>query len=171
MILETPRLSLKPLTIEDASHIGSLLSNPEIMEHWDYSVIDEPETVAQLVEAQIAAMDQDRGFYWVSRSLEDGGFVGCCDVADIDWRHRRAEVGFALDHPRWGQGLATEAMHAVIDHMAGLGIKRLTARIHVGNTRSDALLRRLHFQEEGYLRGHVDREGERRDCRIFGLLL
>jgi ribosomal-protein-alanine N-acetyltransferase len=171
MILETQRLTLQPLTQEDAPDIGRLLADPQIMEHWDYAMIDDPVTVTQLVASQVAAMERDQGFYWVSRLTGLGDFVGCCDVSDIDWRHRRAEVGFALDQPHWGQGLAMEAMHSVIDHMAGLGIKRLTARIHVGNTRSDALLRRLHFQEEGYLRGHVDREGERRDCRIFGLLL
>ena len=83
----------------------------------------------------------------------------------------RAEVGFVLAHAYWGAGYALEAMHAVIDHVAGLGLKRLTARIHIGNHRSESLLRKLHFQEEGYLRGHVDRDGERRDCKLYGLLL
>jgi RimJ/RimL family protein N-acetyltransferase len=32
-------------------------------------------------------------------------------------------------------------------------------------------LLRLGFEPEGYLRGHVQRAGERRDCLIFGLLL
>ena len=30
---------------------------------------------------------------------------------------------------------------------------------------------KLGFTEEGLLRGHVLRDGERRDCRLFGLLL
>jgi RimJ/RimL family protein N-acetyltransferase len=30
---------------------------------------------------------------------------------------------------------------------------------------------KLGFSEEGLLRGHVERDGERRDCRLFGLLL
>jgi RimJ/RimL family protein N-acetyltransferase len=76
-----------------------------------------------------------------------------------------------LNRPFWGRGYAQEGMHAVIDHVASLGLKRLTARIHVGNSRCEALLLRLRFEQEGYLRGHVDRDGERRDCKIFGLLL
>lgn len=171
MILETARLSLRPLAPEDAPHMRGLMADPRVMEHWDHGVLDDPVTVDELVAGQIEAMDRQRGFYWIARTLNDSAFAGCFDVADIDWRHRRAEVGVALRQPLWGQGLALEAMHAVIDHVAGLGLKRLTARLHVGNARCDALLRRLHFQEEGYLRGHVDREGERRDCRVFGLLL
>lgn len=171
MILETARLALKPLRIEDAPDIRPLLGDPDVMAHWDYDPIDEAETIDRLVAAQIETMDRDLAMYWVLRRLDDRRFVGCCDVADIDWRHRRAEVGFALARPFWGQGLAIEAMHAVIDHLAGLGFKRLTARIHVGNSRSEVLLTRLRFEQEGYLRGHVDRDGERRDCKIYGLLL
>ena len=46
------------------------------------------------------------------------------------------------------------------------------ALLHLhGNRRSDALLEKLGFKEEGLLRGHVLRDGDRRDCRLFGLLL
>ena len=171
MILQTPRLSLAPLAPGDGQHIAPIFADPRVMAHWDYPVIDEAETVEQLIAAQIAAMGRDIGFYWAMRRLEDNVLVGCCDVAEIDWRHRRAEIGFVLAHDYWGEGYALEAMHAVIDHVAGLGLKRLTARIHIGNYRSETLLRKLHFQEEGYLRGHVDRDGERRDCKLYGLLL
>ena len=33
------------------------------------------------------------------------------------------------------------------------------------------LLEKLGFRHEGLLRGYVDRDGERRDCLLFGLLL
>jgi ribosomal-protein-alanine N-acetyltransferase len=62
-------------------------------------------------------------------------------------------------------------MRAVVDHAAALGLNRLWARSHAGNERSERLLQRLGFEEEGYLRGHIQRGGERRDCKIFGLLL
>jgi RimJ/RimL family protein N-acetyltransferase len=96
---------------------------------------------------------------------------GACDLSEIDWRHRRAEVGFVLARDAWGQGFAREAMLAVLDYAGGLGLKRLWARTHAGNGRSEALLLKLGFEPEGYLRGHIQRAGERRDCKIFGLLL
>jgi ribosomal-protein-alanine N-acetyltransferase len=171
MILQTRRLTLTPLVPGDGAQIAPIFADPEVMLHWDYPEIDDAETVDQLIAAQVAAMDQDAAFYWAMRRIEDHVLVGCCDVGEIDWRHRRAEIGFVLAQSYWGNGYALEAMHAVIDHMAGLGLKRLTARIHIGNSRSENLLRKLHFKEEGYLRGHVDRDGERRDCKLFGLLL
>ena len=46
-----------------------------------------------------------------------------------------------------------------------------TGFIHLGNIRSVRLLEKLGFRHEGLLRGYVDRDGERRDCLMFGLLL
>ena len=171
MILQTQRLTLNPLASGDGAKIAPIFADPEVMLHWDYPEIDDAETVERLVAAQMEAMDREAAFYWTMRRTADNVVIGCCDVGEIDWRHRRAEVGFVLARPYWGAGYALESMHAVIDHVAGLGLKRLTARIHVGNQRSEVLLRKLHFKEEGYLRGHVDRDGERRDCKLYGLLL
>jgi ribosomal-protein-alanine N-acetyltransferase len=105
------------------------------------------------------------------RTLDDGRFVGVCDLSEIDRRHKRAEIGFLLGREAWGQGYALEAMRAVLTYAASSGLSRLLARTHLGNRRSDTLLEKLGFEEEGLLRGHVLRDGERRDCRLFGLLL
>jgi ribosomal-protein-alanine N-acetyltransferase len=62
-------------------------------------------------------------------------------------------------------------MVAVIAFAADLDIRRLSARTHVGNHRSESLLQHLGFEDEGMLRGYILRDGERRDCRLWGLLL
>jgi ribosomal-protein-alanine N-acetyltransferase len=62
-------------------------------------------------------------------------------------------------------------MSAVIAYaIGGLELRRLSARVHVGNERSVRLLERLGFTAEGMLRGYVARGDERRDCQIFGLV-
>jgi ribosomal-protein-alanine N-acetyltransferase len=76
-----------------------------------------------------------------------------------------------LGRDAWGHGYAFEAMRTVVAFAGGHGIRKLTARTHLGNRRSEALLKRLGFQEEGLLRGHILKDGERRDCRLYGLLL
>jgi RimJ/RimL family protein N-acetyltransferase len=62
-------------------------------------------------------------------------------------------------------------MQAVMNFAVTQGIQRLWARTHVGNESSEKLLTKLAFEQEGYLRGHVDRGGERRDVRLWGILL
>jgi ribosomal-protein-alanine N-acetyltransferase len=171
VILETERLVLRPVVAGDWAALYPIMSDPIVMAHWDSTEIDDPEVVAGMIAAQMADMADGAAWYW---SIERGGdhaFLGACDLSDVDWRHKRGEVGFLLAKPAWGQGYGLEAMRAVVDYAAGLGLKRLWARAHVGNDRSERLLHTLGFEDEGYLRGHVQRAGERRDCKIYGLLL
>jgi RimJ/RimL family protein N-acetyltransferase len=171
VILETQRLTLTPLAPADAPLVHPIMADPEVMAHWDVAEIEDPDVVDQVVASQMAAMDEDRAFYWAMRLTGDGTFLGLCDLSDIDWRHHRAEVGFILGKDSWGQGYAYEAMQAVMNFAVTQGIQRLWARTHVGNEASEKLLSKLGFEQEGYLRGHVDRGGERRDVRLWGILL
>jgi len=171
VILETERLTLTPVTPEDAPLAHPILADPEVMAHWDVAAIEDPDVVDEMLAGQVEAMAAERAFHWAMRLTGDGTFLGLCDLSDIDWRHRRAEVGFILGKDGWGKGYAYEAMQAVLTFAAGQGIARLWARTHVGNVASEKLLTKLGFALEGYLHGHVDREGERRDCRLWGILL
>jgi ribosomal-protein-alanine N-acetyltransferase len=170
-ILETERLRLEPLVASDSEHLFPIMGDPEVMAYWDVAEIDDPEIIASLVAAQVTDMASGKAIYWALRTLAGGGFLGSCDLSEIDRRHRRAEVGFMLSREAWGQGYALEAMRTVVAFAAGNGLRKLTARTHLGNRRSESLLQKLGFSEEGLLRGHILKDGERRDCRLFGLLL
>lgn len=170
-ILETARLRLTPLVAGDAGLIFPLMADAEVMAFWDMPENEDPDLIAQIVAGQVDEMAAGRAIYWSMRDLADGGFVGVCDLSEIDRRHHRAEVGFMLGRDAWGRGYALEAMQAVLAFAASQDLRRLLARTHLGNRRSDALLEKLGFVEEGLLRGHVLRDGDRRDCRLFGLLL
>jgi ribosomal-protein-alanine N-acetyltransferase len=171
VILETERLVLRPIATSDWRVLYPIMRDPVVMAHWDSTEIEDPDVVEQMVAAQVEDMAAGRACYWAVELASERNFVGACDLSEIDWRHRRGEVGFVLDNGAWGHGYGYEAMRAVVDHAAALGLKRLWARAHAGNQRSERLLERLGFEEEGYLRGHIQRGVERRDCKIFGLLL
>lgn len=170
-ILETERLRLEPLAASDAEHLFPIMGDPEVMAYWDVAEIDDPDIVAGIVRGEVDAMAEGRAIYWAMRTLAGGEFLGSCDLSEIDRWNRRAEVGFMLGRDAWGQGYALEAMRSVVAFAATSGIRKLVARTHLGNLRSETLLERLGFEKEGLLRGHILKDGERRDCRLFGLLL
>ncbi len=171
MILQTERLTLRPLNEADSGPLHNLMSDPDVMAHWDIGAIEDPDLTDAIVASQIGAMDDGRAQHWAITLSASTDFLGVCDLSDIDRWHHRGEIGFLLGRDAWGQGYGLEAMRAVVNHAAGEGLRRLTARTHVGNLRSEQLLTKLGFELEGYLRGHIQRDGERRDCRLFGLLL
>ncbi|WP_293906899.1 GNAT family N-acetyltransferase [Phenylobacterium sp.] len=170
-ILETQRLRLEPLTVAAAGDLYPLMGDPEVMAFWDVAEIDDLDLVVQIVWAQVERMEDGLDVHWAIRTLDGGAFLGVCDLSDIDRWHRRAEIGFMLGRDAWGHGYAQEAMRNVIAFAGANGLRRLAARTHLGNRRSDVLLQKLGFSEEGLLRGHILKDGERRDCRLFGLLL
>lgn len=134
------------------------------MRHWDWpadATVEATQGVANGMRAQMAAGE---AHYWTARNA-NGGFVG---LFDLDLSGDGADLGFMLARACWGTGLAFEGASAVIARTWALGIRRLTARIHVGNDRSARLLARLGFGETH--RGLVEiRPGVMRDCVFFTL--
>ncbi|WP_374470560.1 GNAT family N-acetyltransferase [Phenylobacterium sp.] len=170
-ILETERLRLEPLSPDDATDVFTIVDDPEVMAELDFPEIDDPDLVAEVVRSQVEAMHAGRAVHWAMRRLGDGAFVGACDLRDIDRRRRRAEVVFMLGRGAWAEGFAAEALGAVTAYAATSGLRKLSARTHLGNRRSEDLLHALGFKEEGLVRGPILKDGDRRDCRLFGLTL
>jgi len=172
MILNTERLVLRPLNPGDARAIHLMMSDAEVMAYWDVGKGEDPAVTGDIVQRQLNEMEQSRGFFWAMEREGDHKFVGVCGLSEIDRRHARAEVGFMVGRAFWGEGYTFEAMHAVIAHAAiVLRLRRLETRTQIGNVRAIRLLERLGFKREGLMRGYVERDGERRDCLLFGLLL
>ena len=166
--LTTPRLTLRPLEPRDADALFTMMSDEETMRFWDYPAFKDPETVAEILEAQLADVTDGKALYWAVTLAPQGEVIGSCDLSEIDRHHRRAEVGFLFRRAYWGNGYAREAMEAIAGYaFEDLKLDRLWARFHTGNLASQRLLERLGFSREGTLRGHVVRDGARRDCEIY----
>ena len=170
-VLETERLRLEPLSEDDVGLMYPIMGAPDVMAYWDMPESDDPDLLSDVVKAQIEEMRAARAVHWGVRTLGGGEFLGCCDLAEIDRRHRRAEIGFILGHDAWGKGYALEVMLSVIAFAATHGLRKLMARTHLGARRSEDLLEKLGFAQEGLLRGHILNDGERRDCIVYGLLI
>ncbi len=169
--LRTRRLSLRPLVLGDAPAIHAVMSDPEAMRFWDWPAFQDFETTADVVAGQVAEIEAGTALYWAVGLEPSGTAIGCCDLSAIDRHHGRAELGFLFQRAHWGRGYAAEATAAIVDHAFGPEkLDRLWARFHAGNDRSRSLLEKLGFAYEGVLRGHVERDGIRRDCVIYGRL-
>jgi ribosomal-protein-alanine N-acetyltransferase len=85
------------------------------------------------------------------------------------------DVGYitCISHQR--QGVARECMAALIPHLFALpvgegGCRKLTAEVDARNTASIALIERLGFTREGYLREHETTHAGLCDVLFYGLL-
>jgi [ribosomal protein S5]-alanine N-acetyltransferase len=170
-ILETDRLRLEPLVADDVSHLFPIMHDPELVAYWDVLEDDDPDVVAGVIRGQVEDMAAGKAIHWSMRTLAHSAYVGCFSLLEIDRRHRRAEVGFLFARGAGNEGYAVETLRSVVAYAAASGLRKLAARTYLGARRSEDALESLGFTEEGLLRGHLLKDGQRRDCRVFGLLL
>jgi [ribosomal protein S5]-alanine N-acetyltransferase len=84
---------------------------------------------------------------------------------------RSAHLGYWIDRAVAGRGLATIAVALVCDHAFGaVGLHRVQADIRPENLRSQRLVERLGFRQEGLLRRYLDIDGDWRDHLSYSLL-
>lgn len=86
---------------------------------------------------------------WTVERRVDGEILGDCGVIPLEGRGPEIELGYRLRPDAWGQGLATEAARAAMEHAmapveaGGLGLRRLVAVTHLDNRASQHVLEKL----------------------------
>jgi RimJ/RimL family protein N-acetyltransferase len=123
--------------------------------------------------ALVAKITQQQGHqvHFAIRSTDDS-LIGACgfDGFQVGKSHR-AEVGYWLAKPYWGQGIMTTVVQRVCRHaFEEFGLVKITAHVFSHNPASARVLEKCGFQEEGFLRKHFLKDGRFIHARLFGLL-
>ena len=144
-VLETERLILRAPRFEDAQAIATLVNDRRIAENT--ARIPHPYGLAD-AQAFLTAANTDDGEIVFLMTTQTNGIVGCCGIAKLDGD--TPEIGYWLGVAFWGQGYATEAARALIDHAFGeLGYDTLLAGARVSNPASRRVLQKCGFQWTG----------------------
>ena len=110
-----------------------------------------------------------RPVHWAIRDRNER-LIGCCGLDGVELgKSHRAEIGYGLGKPYWGQGIATAAVGALSCWaFEELGLVKLTAWVFAFNRASARVLEKCGFEQEGYLRQHYRKDGNLIDARLFG---
>lgn len=168
--LETERLILRQLTMDDKEFIFRHFSDPEVCRYFDQEPFTTAEEAQELIE-WYARPDKDPWRRWGIVIKDDGMLIGTCGYHKWDRRHMRVEIGYDLYKDHWNHGYMTEALKALIDFcFDNLKVNRIEALVHPENSRSIKLLTKYGFREEGILREYVCRGGRFDDQLSLSLL-
>lgn len=102
----------------------------------------------------------------------DESLIGGCgfDGFQIGKSHR-AEIGYWLAKPFWGQGIMPAVVQRLCQHaFEDFGLEKIAAHVFTFNPASARVLEKCGFQEEGVLRKHFLKDGQFIDARLFALL-
>ena len=144
VIIETERLAIRRLTLDDAGFIRELLNDPDFLTFiGDRGVRTVDDAVAYLKNGPLEMYERLGFGLWC---VELGGTqtpMGICGLLKREWLDD-VDIGFAFLPDFRGKGYAFEASRAVIAHAIGaLGIQRLSAIVSPANARSQLLLGQL----------------------------
>lgn len=98
-----------------------------------------------------------------------GQFIGNTGYHHFDWTIPSIETGYWIRTSRGGEGLMTEAIHALTQYaFKELRVKRLTITCDVTNIKSKKIPEKLKFNLEAILKSNrIDLKGNLSDTCIF----
>ena len=151
--LETERLALRELTLDDAPFILRLLNDPAWLQFIGDRNVHTLDAARGYLTSGPLAMYRERGFgLWLVELKIDATPVGICGLLkretlpDVD-------LGFAFLPEFRGRGYGYEAAAATLAHgRNAIGLNRIVAVTAPDNTRSIALLEKLGLRFEKTVR-------------------
>ncbi|WP_410569852.1 GNAT family N-acetyltransferase [Amycolatopsis sp. cmx-4-61] len=146
--LTTARLTLRPLTEADRAAVVKVFADPE-MSRFFAADLSDPAAASAMVDHRLAYRGPAGQGHWVIERA--GEVIGVAHLRP-SWElpGEVPELGYYVATAHAGQGLATEAARAVLDHGLGtLGLPAVWALVHERNAASRKVAARLGFLDVG----------------------
>lgn len=139
---ETERLLLRQFSLDDLDELARIFSDPRVMKYLGATCgpVTKEETEAAL--HSIIAHWGRHGFgRWAAVHKREGRLVGYCGLRAFG---KEAELVYLLDHPYWGQGLATEMASASLSFgFDEKSFSQIVAMTRPGNAASRRVMEKI----------------------------
>ncbi|MCF8469826.1 MAG: GNAT family N-acetyltransferase [Parvibaculum sp.] len=150
--LETARLILRPWRAADLEPFAAMSADPRVMETLMGPLPkEESDNLATRLQSHI----DEHGFgFWAIELPGIASFIGFTGLQYVNFEAaftpappaRAVEIGWRLAHDHWGDGYASEAARASLDHAFGpLNLDEIVAFTAVTNERSRSVMSRLNM--------------------------
>ena len=171
LLLNTPRLRLRPYRSSDAEALFAIYSDVRVMRYWSYPPWPSIDKAHEMIANDATALAAGEHVRLGVETMSDAKLIGHCSLFNFNAQCQRAEIGYGLAFAAWGRGYMHEALTALLDYgFAELALNRVEADVDPRNLASAKALERLGFQNEGLLRERWVVDGEVSDSGIYGLL-
>jgi [ribosomal protein S5]-alanine N-acetyltransferase len=131
----------------------------------------EPGMAEQWISNHAEQLESDQTVNYAIVLLSENHAIGGIGLHAIALDHQRAEMGYCIGVPWWGQGYCTEAAHAILAYgFETIGLNRIEALHFASNTASGRVMQKIGMRHEGHLRQHVVKWGQPFDDEIYGIL-
>ncbi len=169
--LQTERLILRSLTLEDAQDVQHLAGERDVAA----TVIRIPHPYEDgMADAWIRScydtFEKEEGLHFAITLRTDRNLIGVIGL-ECDRESENSELGYWIGKPYWNCGYATEAAKAVVAYgFEVLKLNRIHAYFFKRNAASGRVLEKIGMQYEGCLRQHLKKWDNFEDIIAYGML-
>lgn len=143
-VLETERLTLRPMRISDAGLISLYSSDLRVARMTTTIPHPNPPGAVEQFIARVSAPESPETTWAIDGTKGFG-----CEVMGVISLRQNGELGYWLAPFFWGLGIMPEAGKAVIDHAFSTGLTRVHAQHFIDNPASGRVMEKIGMRRAG----------------------
>lgn len=170
-VLNTERLLLRQMSMDDAPRILALRSDEQVMRYLGRRKMQTLDEAEQLIKGILESYNEKDAVLW-GICLKDGNtLLGTVCLWNIQHDNYRAELGYILDAAHWRKGILSECLDAVLPYgFDTMHLHSLEAHVSPKNIASIKLLEKYGFVKEAYFKENFYFNGAFEDTAVYSLL-
>jgi len=168
--LETERLFLRKLLYSDKKSIFEYAQNPEVAQHVIWVAHQTEFDSLDFLNTVYDAYNHNKAAPWGIQLKTANNVIGTAGFVNWDNEKKEAEIGYVLSSEHWNNGLATEAVNAIITFgFNKMNLQRINSRCKPENISSYKVLEKCGFNFDGIVKNQMMIKGELHDMRMYYL--
>jgi [ribosomal protein S5]-alanine N-acetyltransferase len=170
-ILETERLILRRLTIDDKEDLYEYASEPMVSRFVPWEAHKSLEDSEEFLTYITNAYAQCKKLSWAIELKDEQKMIGTIDFVNWVPKHYKAEITYVLSPKYWGLGYTMEAAKEILRYgFDTMQLNRVEAPIMIENKQSQRVLEKLGLKFEGTARETFLLNGEFLDLAMYSIL-
>jgi RimJ/RimL family protein N-acetyltransferase len=164
-------IRLSALKVEDLPTLAGWYEDAEFLRLYD-SRPAYPKTESELGKWLEEVAKDKNTFVFAVRPLNGNDLLGYLELDGVDWQHGVCGMGLGFgERANWGKGYGYEATRLALGYAFDeLNLHRVQVTVFGYNQRSQALVDKVGFRQEGVFRERLQRDGKRHDMFLYGIL-
>ena len=169
--LETERLLLEEITINDAQDLYEIRSDSKVMKYFDREMHKKIDDTLEMIEEIKKSFKEKNGITWIMKEKDSKKVIGYLGFWRLIRDKVRGEIGYALKPAYWNKGFMKESLIKIIGFgFNEFGLHSIEANVNPENINSIKSLERIGFKKEAYFREDYFFQGKFLDSVIYSLL-
>jgi ribosomal-protein-alanine N-acetyltransferase len=145
-VLQTERLTLRELNLNDTKAIFRLRTKKEVVEFIDRKTLNNLSETRAFIERISKLTSNNKGVFWVIESKSNSQVIGTIGLRNFEDEEDYAEIGYELEPSYQQKGFMSEAFNVVVEYgFKQMELKTIEAFTHKNNKASIALLEKQKF--------------------------